>query len=63
MQSMGIVLKRRDNAQIVKNIYGGTLDIILNQQDVQKSVRFLQDALKALVAGQYNMEDLVILWP
>ena len=31
-KSMGIVLKRRDNANIVKIIYGGIIDIILNEQ-------------------------------
>ena len=33
-KSMGIVLKRRDNANIVKIIYGGIIDIILNQKDI-----------------------------
>ena len=31
-KSMGIVLKRRDNAQIVKKIYGGAINIILEKQ-------------------------------
>jgi hypothetical protein len=26
--SMGIVLKRRDNAPIVKDVYGGVIDIL-----------------------------------
>ena len=30
-KSMGIVLKRRDNANIVKKIYGGIIDILLNK--------------------------------
>ena len=29
---MGIVLKRRDNAPIVKVIYGGIIDIIMSQR-------------------------------
>ena len=35
--SMGIVLKRRDNAPIVKTIYGGVIDIILNKRNVEDS--------------------------
>lgn len=58
--SMGIVLKRRDNANIVKKIYGGIIDIILNEQDVQKSIDFLSSSLNDLIAGKYPLEDLVI---
>ena len=60
MNSMGIVLKRRDNAHIVKEIYGGILDIILNEQDVKKSARFLKESLENLIEGKYPLEDLVI---
>lgn len=59
-KSMGIVLKRRDNAPIVKHIYGGIIDIILNQKDIPGSVKFLRDSLEALVSGSCPMEDLVI---
>ena len=29
---MGIVLKRRDNAPIVKEIYGGIIDILMKER-------------------------------
>ena len=58
--SMGIVLKRRDNAHIVKKIYGGIIDIILNKQDVQGSIEFLKQSLVDLVDGKSPLEDLVI---
>ena len=60
MSSMGIVLKRRDNAQIVKRIYGGIIDIILNEQDIPKSIEFLRTNLQALVDGKFPLEELVI---
>lgn len=60
MNSMGIVLKRRDNAPIVKHVYGGILDIILNEQNVEKSIEFLNTSLNNLIAGKYPLEDLVI---
>ena len=59
-KSMGIVLKRRDNAQIVKKIYGGVIDIILTKQDLQASLEFLHDELKDLVEGKAAISDLVI---
>ena len=37
---MGIVLKRRDNAPIVKDIYGGIIDILMKDHDVNKAVKF-----------------------
>jgi DNA polymerase elongation subunit (family B) len=58
--SMGIVLKRRDNANIVKKVYGGVIDIILNQHDVKASVSFLKDSLDQLIQGKYPLDDLVI---
>ncbi len=60
MTSMGIVLKRRDNANIVKRIYGGILDIILNEQDIKKSLKFLKESLNDLVDGKYPLEELII---
>jgi DNA polymerase elongation subunit (family B) len=59
-KSMGIVLKRRDNAYLVKKIYGGIIDILMNQYDLGKSVEFLKDQLRKLVSGQYPLEDLII---
>jgi len=59
-KSMGIVLKRRDNAQIVKKIYGGAINIILEKQDLNGSILFLQDELSNLVEGKTSMKDLII---
>lgn len=60
MNSMGIVLKRRDNAQIVKTIYGGILNIILNEQNIRKSIAFLQDNLQDMIDGKFPLEELII---
>ena len=59
-KSMGIVLKRRDNANIVKTIYGGIIDIILNEQDIKKSLNFLDDSLQKLAKGTYPLEELIV---
>ena len=58
--SMGIAIKRRDNAQIVKIIYGGVLEIILNQKDIPESIRFLKENLQFLIDGKFPLKDLVI---
>ena len=59
-KSMGIVLKRRDNAPIVKKIYGGIIDILLNKQDLNESIEFLKEELGNLVNGKTHLSDLII---
>ena len=59
-KSMGIVLKRRDNANIVKIIYGGLINIILNKQDVTESLKFLDKSLNKLANGEYPLEELIV---
>ena len=59
-KEMGIVLKRRDNAPIVKDIYGGIIDILMKQQDIKKATEFLQSCLKNIVDEKYPMEKLII---
>ena len=36
MKYMGIVLKRRDNAPIVKDIYGGVVEILMKEKSNKK---------------------------
>jgi len=57
---MGIVLKRRDNAPIVKKIYGGIIDILLNKQDLNLSIEFLKEELTDMVNGKTPIHELII---
>ena len=59
-KSMGIVLKRRDNAPIVKDIYGGIIDILMKEQDIEKAVEFLQNSLQDLINEKVPIEKLII---
>lgn len=58
--SMGIALKRRDNAPIVKTIYGGVIDIIMKTHDIRESINFLQQSIQDLIDGKYPLETLII---
>ena len=60
LKSMGIVLKRRDNAPIVKVIYGGIIDIIMSQKKIKPAVTYFRKALRELVKGKYNIDTLII---
>jgi DNA polymerase elongation subunit (family B) len=59
-KSMGIVLKRRDNAPIVKDIYGGVIDILMKEQNVETAIQFLKSALQNLVDEKVPMDKLII---
>ena len=59
-KEMGIVLKRRDNAPIVKDIYGGIIDILMKQQDIGQAVEFLKNCLKDIVDEKCPIEKLII---
>ena len=59
-KSMGIVLKRRDNAPIVKDIYGGVIDILMKDKNVEKAARFLKSCLQDIVDEKYGMDKLII---
>jgi hypothetical protein len=58
--SMGIVLKRRDNAQILKTIYKGIIDILLNKRDFEGSKLFFRESVKNLLEGKVDVSQLVI---
>lgn len=59
-KSMGIVLKRRDNAPIVKDIYGGVIDILMKEQNVESAIKFLKSSLQNLVDEKVPMDKLII---
>ena len=59
-KSMGIVLKRRDNAPVVKDIYGGIIDIIMKEQNIEKSVLFTKQFLQDIIDEKIGMEKLII---
>jgi DNA polymerase elongation subunit (family B) len=59
-KEMGIVLKRRDNAPIVKDIYGGIIDILMKEQNIQKAIDFLKFSLQNLVDEKVSMDKLII---
>ena len=59
-KSMGIVLKRRDNAPIVKDVYGGIIDILMVNKNVENAVAFLKQCMQTIVDGKCGMDKLII---
>jgi DNA polymerase elongation subunit (family B) len=54
------ILKRRDNAPITKVVYGGVLDEILLNKNVQAAASFVRSSLMKLVDGDVPIEQLII---
>jgi DNA polymerase elongation subunit (family B) len=59
-KEMGICLKRRDNCPLVKDTYGGTIDILMKEQNIQKAIDYVQKILQDLVDGNVPIEKLII---
>ena len=57
--SMGVVLKRRDNAGCVKKLVGGIVNIMMNEIDIDKTIKFVKKEVKKLLDGKYPMKDFI----
>jgi DNA polymerase delta subunit 1 len=59
-KSMGIVLKRRDNAPIVKDVYGGALDVLMQEKDVKKAQAFVTQKLVDVLENRVPLEKFIV---
>ena len=59
-KEMGIVLKRRDNAPIVKDVYGGVIDILMKEHNIEEAIEFVKKCLQDIVDEKYPLEKLII---
>jgi DNA polymerase elongation subunit (family B) len=67
-KSMGIVLKRRDNAKIVKIVVGGIVDYILNGKPGETSVQernkgaieYTRELIKRILRGEFNIDKYIL---
>ncbi len=57
---MGIALKRRDNAPIVKTIFGGAMKMLLDKRDVEGAFKFVKDKCMELVEGKVSLGQLTV---
>lgn len=58
--SMGIVLKRRDNAPIVKDVFGGALDILLARGTVKEAQAFVKTILTDIMNNRIALEKFIL---
>ena len=60
MKFMGLSLKRRDTCDFVKDIYGGTLNILMQEHDVGKSLQFIEESMAKLIRGETLWDKLLL---
>ena len=57
---MGIVLKRRDNAPIVKYVFGNIIEKIMVDRNYERCIQWLQQTLKDIVDGKFHVNNFII---
>jgi DNA polymerase elongation subunit (family B) len=58
--SMGLILKRRDNAPILKHCYIGVLDSLVKERSIPNAIKYVQDECKKMIDGKFDMNMFVI---
>ena len=58
--SMGIVLKRRDNAPIVKYVFGNVIEKIMIDRNFEMAVQWLKDTLQEIRDGKFHYSMFII---
>jgi DNA polymerase elongation subunit (family B) len=59
-KSMGIELKRRDNAPIVKNVLSGIINKIVNERNSEGAFEFMKEMLDKIIRGDFNIDKFVV---
>jgi DNA polymerase delta subunit 1 len=59
-KSMGIVLKRRDNAPIVKDVFGGALDVLMQERNIKKAQAFVTEMLVKVLENRVPLEKFIV---
>lgn len=59
-KSMGIVLKRRDNAPIVKVVVGGIINEIMNNHSARGAVEYTKKILNQILTNKYSIDKYII---
>jgi len=53
-------LKRRDNAPIVKDVFGGALDILMEKRDIKPAQEFVKQKLVEVLENKIPLEKYII---
>jgi DNA polymerase elongation subunit (family B) len=60
LKYMGLSIKRRDSCDYLKDVYGGILNILMKENNLERAIEFLNTSLNDLVDGKVSMDKLAI---
>ena len=58
--SMGVVTKRRDNAPILKHTFIGVVDTLMQERNIPKAIKFVQDTCNDMIADKFDLNMFVL---
>ena len=59
-KTMGVALKRRDNAPIVKDIFGGALDSLMEHRNIKLAEKMVKEMLVQVMKNEYSLEKYIL---
>jgi DNA polymerase elongation subunit (family B) len=59
-KTMGVALKRRDNAPIVKDVFGGALDSLMEHRSIKVAEKLVKEMLVKVMKNEYPLEKYIV---
>jgi DNA polymerase elongation subunit (family B) len=59
-KTMGVALKRRDNAPIVKDIFGGALDSLMEHRNIKTAEKLVKEMLLQVLEDKFPLEKYIV---
>jgi DNA polymerase elongation subunit (family B) len=59
-KTMGVALKRRDNAPIVKDVFGGALDSLMEHRNIKVAEKLVKEMLVKVMKNEYPLEKFIL---
>lgn len=59
-KTMGVALKRRDNAPIVKDVFGGALDSLMEHRNIKVAEKLVKEMLVKVMKNEYPLEKYIL---
>jgi DNA polymerase elongation subunit (family B) len=59
-KTMGVALKRRDNAPIVKDVFGGALDSLMEHRSIKLAEKLVKEMLVKVMKNEYPLEKYIL---
>jgi DNA polymerase delta subunit 1 len=59
-KTMGVALKRRDNAPIVKDVFGGALDSLMEHRSIKVAEKLVKEMLVKVMKNEYPLEKFIL---